>query len=48
MIHGKRSDIWRQGVLCSAFDLGDAVTVVSDCEMGVSDDCGRSSEGLQD
>ena len=34
MKHGKRSDIWRQGVLCWAFDLGDAVTVISDCEMG--------------
>ena len=37
MIHGKRLETWRLGVPCPAFDLGDAVTVVSDCEPGYYD-----------
>lgn len=37
MIHGRRLDTWRLGVPDTAFGLGDAVTVVSDCEMGYHD-----------
>jgi len=37
MIHGKRLETWRLGVPYPAFGLGDAVTVVSDCEPGYYD-----------
>ena len=37
MTHGPRSDTWRLGVPYPAFDMGDTVTVVSDCEMGYHD-----------